>query len=280
MTDYIAVYSDLHANSEMALSVSGFALDNGGSYQPSDSQRWLDANYKNSIAVIKQRLKRGDRLTTVLNGDLVEGDVKGRTNKILTRNPARIVELTAAILAPLYDISHQVLFISGTPSHAGIDGSLEELVANDCDLAVTNPVTGKKLWSHAYLDVGGITIKIQHHGPTRGNRKNLRKALDDLAEKMIIEHTVRGEKLPRLALFSHGHFFCDTENRYPVRVITTPAWQLAPDYVYMKPAPEISDIGAILLGVKDGILTCHPMIYPVKPEKPLPIQSILPRRTS
>ena len=280
MTDHIAVFSDIHGNSKVALSVAGFMLDGDTALQPNAAQRWLNENYLNNIDKLKRIKRRGDTLTVVLNGDITEGDLKARTYGVHVRNPVRIAQFVTLILEPLYKIADRCIFISGTPSHVGIDGNLEEAVADDCTIAVPEPTTGRKLWSHACLDVQGRRINIRHVGPVRGKAKLRRKALDDLAEDIIIQCATDGEKLPDLSIHSHGHFYCDTHDNYPVRVITTPAWQLAPDYMYGKPIHAISDIGSIIISVKNGELECHPILYPVLPEKALTIQSILQPLTS
>lgn len=265
----------MHTNSTVGISPPVVALDDGGTYHPSKAQRWLWQSYINFVDRVQATINAhpGATVSLICNGDMVEGDTKNRSKQIISRNKSTILNMTADVLKPLVDISHRAFFLRGTGAHVGKSAELEEELAKDCTITERySPEVFSRWWLRAEL--GGVLFHIQHHGPTRANKKGLRKALDDLAEGLILQAC--NQRLPAVAVYSHGHLHACTHDNYPVMVVSTPAWQLMAEYMYRKPLPETSDIGGLIFVCDKGSYTWEKMLY--KPEAVKPWKS--PIKTS
>src|SRR5690349_18053925 len=76
----IAVVSDTHNGSTVALCPERIALDDGGAYEASRAQRWLWASWLDFWGKAQAlRTAHDAALYTVFNGDLTEGNHHGST---------------------------------------------------------------------------------------------------------------------------------------------------------------------------------------------------------
>ena len=72
----IAVVSDIHAGSAVALAPPTVPLDDGGIYRASKAQCWLWDNWQDYWRQVDAARQREDaELYCVFNGDLVDGQV-------------------------------------------------------------------------------------------------------------------------------------------------------------------------------------------------------------
>lgn len=261
----IAVVSDIHAGSTVAICPPRITLDDGGAYEASAAQRWLWGLWTDFWAWVDTE-RRGDELFIAFNGDMVDGDHHG-TAQILSRNPTAQAEVLEQCLAVPLALNPDALFcVRGTESHVGKSASAEERTAKrwrDGGLPVHgDPDTGTASWWHLRMEVEGLLIDFAHHGRTgyrpwtRPNASNL------LAMQIFTEHALAGERAPDLAVRSHFHRYMESARAgCPTRVVQTAAWQLATGYVH-KVAPEsLADIGGLLIEIEDGQYTIRPRIH-------------------
>lgn len=264
----LAVTSDQHAGSTVALCPPTITLDDGGSYVASAGQRWLwdrwGAFWKR-VAELRKRHRA--KLVAAFNGDMTDGDHHG-TTQILSGNPtAQAAVVNELMKIPLALSPDALFFIRGTEAHVGKSAAFEERVAlglkKDGRPVIGDAQTGTASHWHAKLELEGVRIDLAHHGRmgqrpwTKGN------VVANYAAEIFYDHAARGEPHPHLAIRSHQHRYADTGNAHPVRVIQTQAWQLATAFIHRINPGAIADVGGIIVICRDGgfeveALTYHP----------------------
>lgn len=247
----VSVVSDVHAGSTVALSPPRIALDDGGAYEASKTQRWLwqcwEAYWKRVAEVVEQE---GADLYTVFNGDLIEGD-HHNTSQIASRNPnAQAGIVNAAMAVPLSLKADRIFVIRGTEAHVGQSASGEERIADglrrDKRPVEGDPETGTASWWHWRGLIHNTLLDITHHGRT-GQREHTRGSAAVLhAHDIFLSHTKNGERHPDLCFRGHYHRFNDSYDACPTRVITTGAWQLKTGHVHKVAADSMADIGGAI----------------------------------
>ena len=211
MTSILAV-SDLHVGSTVAVCQKQVELDDGGTYQASPGQRWLFDRWLDMVEKVKQY-----QPTLILNGDLAEGDFKGRTYQLITRNKATVKRITAELLDPLLKVCGSRYVIRGTPAHAGKSAHMEESIADDIDATGPNPKINS--WYYLPAKIDRVRIDVAHHTNAGGMPFTAASAADRTARRVIEGYIQSGEAVPDLILRSHVHVWSDSYDHYPVRAI-------------------------------------------------------------
>lgn len=256
MTTLIAVVSDVHAGSTIALCPPKISLDDGGHYEASKAQSWLWQEwlaYWDWVSAIRD--DEHASLFTVFNGDLVDGN-HHKTTQILTGNPtAQAAVLDEAMRIPLALKPDKMFFVRGTEAHVGQSASSEERIAlglwKDGRPVVKCQDTGCASHWHLRMQVNTTRLDFAHHGRIGQRPWTKPNVVANLAAEIFYEHAKDGLPHPHVAVRSHFHRHVDTYDQHPVRVIQTPCWQLATSYVH-KVAPEtLADVGGVLIIVRD-----------------------------
>lgn len=262
MTTTIAVVSDLHCGSTVGLHPdSPTTLDDGGTYQPTPAQGWLWAKWTAYWGEVK-RAAKGSRLAVILNGDLLDGDHHG-TTQIVSRHPGVQVDILFRTLDPMLALKPAaVIVVRGTEAHVGAAGSGEEGVAKGLaarGVPIAKATTGTFSWWHFVGQFGPLRLSATHHGRMGQRPWTKGSVSSNLAATIFYEHAARGEPHPQLAFRSHYHRTADSGDSHPVRVIQTPAWQLATSYAHRVAADTLADIGGMVVrvGTTDWQVTKH-----------------------
>ena len=255
-TVVLAIASDVHAGSTVALCPPRIALDDGGAYEASKAQRWLWQSWESFWERVKEvRAEHKADLYTVFNGDLVEGDHHG-TTQILSGNPnAQAAVLNAAMAIPLAMKPERIFVVRGTEAHVGKSGSAEERIADglrrDKRPVEGDPETGTASWWHWRGEIHNTLIDVAHHGRT-GQREHTRASAAALhAHDIFLAHAKNGERHPDLCLRAHYHKFNDSHDACPTRVVTSGAWQLATAHVHKVVADSVADIGGVIVVITE-----------------------------
>lgn len=256
-TVVLAVVSDVHSGSAVALCPPRVGLDDGGIYLASKAQSWLWqcwGEYWKDVDATRQR--EDADLYLVFNGDLVDGQVK-QTTQILSANPnAQAAVWNEAVSHPLSLKPEQIVVVRGTGAHVGNSASAEERIADglrrDKRPIITEPETGTASWWHWRAEIQGVRLDVTHHGRT-GQREHTRQGAAVLhAHDILLSHVKAGDPHPHLCLRAHYHKFNDSYDACPVRVHTTGAWQLGTEYVKKVAADSLSDIGGSIVTIRNG----------------------------
>lgn len=255
----IAVVSDLHAGSSVALCPEVVPLDDGGEYRASRPQAWLWScwlDYWQQVRAVREEY--GADLYVIFNGDLVDGD-HHNTSQLLSRNPnAQASVLNSAMRVALDAKPDRLFIVRGTEAHTGQSACAEERIADglrrDKRPIQGDPETGTASWWHLRMDVQGVRIDVTHHGRT-GQREHTRGSAAVLhAHDILLSHVKAGDPPPHLCLRGHYHRFNDSHDAAPTRVITTGAWQLKTGFVHRIAADSLADIGGLIAVIENGTL--------------------------
>ncbi|NJO30626.1 MAG: hypothetical protein HC874_26100 [Richelia sp. SL_2_1] len=262
MKKHLIVLSDLHINSTVALSLSEVSLDDGGIYHYSKSQRWLAAN----LSDFRKEIEKldGEKIL-VLNGDIIDVN-KHSQHQLITPNISIAIDHAYTLIKHyLSDIVDKLYIVRGTEAHVGKVAEYEDLVAKKLD-SMPDEFGNSVHWS-LLLDVNGVIFDIAHHGVVGQKAWTRTHPLDSLAANTIIESTKNGSVLPGVIIRSHLHTYADTYDNYPVRVIQTPAWQLATSFSYRIGA-GLADIGGLIFSCEDGKYELIKKLYKPEGKKP------------
>lgn len=265
-TVIIAGTSDIHAGSMVAVCPPRVQYDDGGEYFASKAQNWLYANYTDYWEYV-ERLREEEQaeLYTVFNGDVTEGD-HHRTTQILSGNSAVQARVVKALLdIPLSLGPDKIFFVRGTEAHVGPSGSSEEKIAENLRNAgrpiVGDLASGAASHWHLEMEIHEQRIEWAHHGRNGQRPWTEQNILNLLAFQIWSEHGLRGELAPHLAVRAHMHRQGDTYDKFPTRLVAMPAWQLHTAYTRKAVPESMSDIGGIIIKIKDGVLSVEKKLY-------------------
>ena len=264
----IAVVSDLHCGSTVGLHPhEPTSLDNGALYVPSEAQLWMAdrwEHYWNRVADVAG----AGPLHVIVNGDLVDGDHHG-TVEIVSRHPNTQMDIAKACFQRVLALNpSSVAVVRGTEVHVGKSGSAEEsfgkwLVAQGITVPKEQGTGNASHWHYQGI-YGGVLVDAAHHGRIGSRPWTKVNATMGLAAQIVMEHAVRKERAPDLAIRSHYHQWVDTYDAFPTRVVQTPAWQLKTAYVHKVAAESLAEVGGAIVTIEDGeVLQIEKVVYPV-----------------
>ena len=262
----LAITSDQHCGSTVALCPPKVTLDDGGEYHASKAQRWLWERWEAYWQRVEQvRRQKGAALIQVFNGDLTEGD-HHKTTQILSGNPtAQAAVVNAAMRVPLGLKPDGIVGIRGTEAHVGPSAAFEERIflglKKDGWPVRVDEATGNASHWHWTFEHQGVRLDIAHHGKFGSRPSTKMNTVIALAFDIFTRASLDGRPFPHLAVRSHMHQFGDTGSAYPTRLIQMPAWQLATAYIHRLNPGAIADVGGLIVTIADGRLDVEPVIY-------------------
>jgi len=262
----VAIVSDMHVNSTVGLSVPTLELDDGGDYRASPTQRnlWTCWNvFWDEVERLKTETGYG--LLVVFNGDVGELDVKSRTHQLVSRNKSTALRHARTVIERPVGLADWSLFIRGTASHVGKSSWFEEELAADTTNAVRNGESAS--WYAWRGHIGGVLMDFKHFVRLGAKPWTRTNPLGELSNNLEMDAYRKRQPVPTLAIRSHRHFYADTANNHPVRVIVTPCWQAIPEYISAVDGIEPPDIGGLVVTIDEGRWTAIPRRFPMKPPK-------------
>jgi len=254
----LVVVSDLHVGSTVGLCSRGVALDDGGTYRPSKAQRWLRQCWDKAWDRV-EAVRDDGPLWVVFNGDLIDGD-HHNTHQLFTRSEEKQAEVCIDIIDPILQRSSESFIIRGTQSHVGQSGLWEERIAYDLDTN-KDTLSGTSSWWHLPLMCAGVRFDFAHFGKVGYRAWTRPNAANVLAAETMLDYASTGDKPPHVVVRSHRHTFVDSGQNYPVRVVQTPAWQLASGYVKSYLPGVLADIGLIIFTCENGKYIMEPVRF-------------------
>lgn len=270
----LAIVSDLHCGSTVALCPPKIQLDDGGKYHASKAQLWLWECWKDFWRQVEQTRRRLDaHCIHAYNGDVTEGD-HHKTTQILSGNPtAQAAVVNEALRVPLADKPDGLVFVRGTEAHVGPSAAFEERIAvglrKDGWPVIREEDTGNASHWHWRFRHDGQLVDLAHHGKFGSRPSTKMNTVLALAFDIFTQAHLDGEAHPTLAVRSHMHQHADTHDAYPTRLVQMPAWQLKTAYIHrINTTGKLSDIGGLIVTIADGELRVKPVLY--RPTKPQP----------
>lgn len=251
----LIVISDLHINSTVGLCAEAPGLDDGGNYCPSKSQRWLKEKFDDFHYFCNNL---GGENIFVLNGDVVDVN-RHSQHQLITSNISNIISHAESLINPLIN-GNKVFLVRGTEAHVGQSGEIEDILAKKI---YAEEIDGRYSHWQLNLNVEGVLFDITHHGTVGSKPWNKYSALSSTASEMIINAVTFNQQLPNVVIRSHRHTFADTHDNFPVRIISTPAWQLSTAFSY-RIGSGLADIGGLVFRCENGKYEMIKQLY--KPE--------------
>lgn len=230
MKTAIIISSDHHIGSTLGLCPPRVELDDGGTYLPSDVQRWLWAGWIEFIEWARE-LSKGYKPVAIFNGDLGELASKHKTYQIITRNKATILGAVDDAIDPLMKWVDAAYFIRGTPAHVGSSSWLEEQIAGNYDNTVYQ---SKSIHSHYQMrrDFDGVRVAAGHHATMGALPWTEKDAANKVAYRAMSDYALKmHQKIPHLVIRSHNHRWADSFDNYETRAVCTACWCAGTEYV-------------------------------------------------
>jgi len=276
----LAVISDGHVNSTVALCPPIFHYDDGGTYRPSRGQVALRESFYDFCNSF-DKVKAGEKIV-VMNGDLGElGGGNGKSWQMVSRNPASIMRACDDMYEPIVDIADKVYVVRGTPFHSGQSSWIEEMYARNIDNVVPFSVsdeideeTGKPkkiVASHWHLQktCAGVKFDIKHQGSMGSLPWTQKHAALKLVERNLWHYMI-DKKIdpPDVLIRSHQHKYAADFENYPTAGIFTPCWSLITEYAYHRNMEnDTATIGGIWFKCSEGKYEYKKLIYEPKDER-------------
>lgn len=264
----IAVHSDLHAGSTVAVCPPKWNLNDGGTFYASPAQQILHRQWIHSAKSVKDLLnenRRRKRLVIILNGEPIDG-VHHETHQLITRGKPEQEQIAVTLLDEWMQVAGYnpqrgdcMYLIRGTTAHErgehlnNVGRDLDGVIPYRKDSSSTTK-DGKYYHDLIRRTVNGKLFDVAHHGFSVSKRRwlksnNVRWNLisiyfDCLEYKMPI---------PDYVIRSHAHEY--TFDRYKnMWGCVTPGWQLKTNFGYkVATNNHINTIGMVYFDVtKDG----------------------------
>lgn len=250
MSPPVVALSDLHIGSQTGLCSLNVEMDSGSGYKATPLQRLM---YFQAWLPLTQKILALPEFGLVLNGDIVDLDVKKRGELYISPNPNDIVRTALDLLDPLIKKASWLMIARGTNAHVGLAGCYEEQLAKIIDERHEGKIVpySETALSHQHItrDLDGVRYDITHHpevGPGRvqTGRATYAQRLGVAIHNRYVE---AGEKPPHVAIRGHAHF--PAQGMYQgMRVFGLPAWQWPTEFVYRIGGADVLAVFGALIG--------------------------------
>lgn len=273
----LAITSDLHCGSTVALCPPEVALDDGGAYKASKAQQWMWQCWGDFWRQVDEaRSEIGADLYQLFNGDLVDGNHHGTTQIVTGNSNGQSSILSECMKVPLALKPGKIWIIRGTDVHVGQSACSEERFADglrrDKRPIVSEADTGTASHWHAKANFHGKRFDFAHHGRVGTRTWTKPNVTMNLAADIFAEHAQQDfdndstPTAPHVAIRSHMHQFVDTGNAHRTRVIQTPAWQLATSFINRIAVGKVGEVGGIIIVIReDRPVEVRPVTYKAQP---------------
>lgn len=257
--DRLVVVSDTHCGCRMGLCPPEVKLDDGGTYQPGKTQRFLWSAWREFWDEWVPRVTEGEPYAVVMNGDAMDGVHHGSVTQV-SQNLTDQRRIAAEVLRPVVDLcGGRYIHIRGTEAHVGKSGQNEEDLAESLG-AIPNDdgqFARWDLWCH----LGGYLGHFSHHIAACHSPMTEATALHSEYIRSCVEAAQHGLRAPDFIVRSHRHRAYET--KIPSRngdalVATTAAWQGKTPFVWKLAsgrAQEPQFGGMLLVAGENGVYT-------------------------
>lgn len=263
-TIILAVTSDHHSGSTVALAPpEPVPMDDGQEIHPSKAQRWMWGHWTGFWDEVARRRDAANAALIVQhNGDMVDGPGHHGTLQSMHNHPGVEAWIAKRVLDVPQSLGPDETFmVRGTESHVGQSGKVEESLAKDIGV-VKDPDRDTFTWWHLRMELQGLLLSFTHHGRTGFRPWTKPNAHNLLAADIFMQYAMRGERHPDLAIRSHFHQYGESARfAFPVQVVQTPAWQLHTSFATKVVPESLSDIGGVIVTIRDGAYTIDPIIH-------------------
>jgi hypothetical protein len=254
----IAIHSDFHSGSNMALFPNRFIQFQHQNHTPTRKQKEIWRHFEKCTEYAKLN-RKNRRLLVVHDGDAIDGTKFGiQTVTVKTDEQADIhIELMDYFLRKTgfsQKRDDKLFYVTGTESHVGDD---ENKIAKD----LSAEKNGREyVFDHLELEVNGRLLWFLHHGKKRGTGANEGNALRNWLRDVHIDCEKVGKRTPDLIISGHVH--TPTYANYVYRKgssfrlihgVICPSWQAKTRFAYKVAPVDVNEVGATFIEIKaDG----------------------------
>jgi hypothetical protein len=200
----LVVVSDTHCGCRLAICPpDGVALDDGGTYQPSQLQKKLWAYWREFWDEFVPEATRGEPFAVLHNGDAIDGVHHNSTTQI-SHNLEDQSEIAYQLMKPIVDACDgRYYHIRGTEAHVGKSAQEEERLAKRLG-AIPNE-SGQFARYDLWKMVGPKLIHALHHVGTTGSAAYEATAVHKELTESFVEAARWSQQPPDCIIRSHRH---------------------------------------------------------------------------
>jgi len=262
----VAVASDSHLNSRMAICPPRVHLDGDDTYVPNKTQGalwdswcqfWNEAERRAAAASLP--------LVAVFAGDILDLN-KHDSMELVSQNPQTMMNMARETYTPIAEASAATIIVRGTEAHTGKHCWAEDMLAGELPNVVYDDVNKTASWWWFYGYIGGVLFDVRHHPPTRTRLRYMRGSMAArISSRLRMDYVARGTPIPDVALSGHVHFPADSGRLETPRSFTTPAWTFQNPYgSRLGFTPECEPVGGLFIECRDGKYHEDWMLFDVK----------------
>ena len=241
----VIAFSDTHINSTVGLCAPEVALDDGGNSKFSKTQRWLWTLFTDDFLAEAKSLAKDAKVYVFTGGDVAEVDGKKYSSQVLSGNPATIKKMCITTLNPAVEMADRLFMVRGTAVHGGKSSWMEEMVGEDSGAEKQDGNYSAWEWN---VEAAGVLWNVLHHARGNGQSLSASGAATRISRGIMLQCARLGNRLPKIAIRAHNHFYDDSFEAEPVRTVALPAWTTQTEFGYRisNGVPPIADIGGVI----------------------------------
>lgn len=210
---------------------------------------WLA--WKDAWLTVKKKANKRP-IVIIFGGEIAEINWKHPSNQFITNTPSLVISNAMKLIEAPLEMASKTIFIRGTEAHTGLNGDLDEQIAQLVNSEYGNVVMDEDLcswYSHEFF-IGGRKFDIAHHVSMGGMPWTEKNAANALSAKLIMEYSERRKPFPDFAFRGHVHRFSDSADNYTIHSAITGCWTFQNSFSHR--------IGAGSKQPQIGLLFCDP----------------------
>jgi hypothetical protein len=237
----LVVISDTHCGCKLAVMPrSGAALDDAGTYMPSEFQQVLIGYWEEFWNEFVPDATHGEPFAVVHNGDAIDGVHHNSVTQI-SNNLRDQAAIAKGLLKPIVNMCEgRYYHIRGTEAHVGKSAQDEERLAED--LGAVKNSQGQHARYDLWIQVGQGLVHLLHHIGTTGSQAYESTAVHKELVESFTEAGRWGQRPPDIVVRSHRHRMIETNiptEHGKARAVVTPAWQGKTPFVWKIPGGRL-----------------------------------------
>jgi hypothetical protein len=236
-------------------------------YRANDKQRWLFKCYQSMLDDIDGILEtyKVSYIHALFGGDMGDLDYKMRGSgkrEYWASTSEEVVFNASQLLDPLMKLVDDAHFLMGNDAHVGVDGTLDNVIAEDFANAV--PLDEKRnewAWPGVDYEIQGKLINSVHKGKNKTKWTDV-NGLSSLSAEVLLDRVKDSERIPDILVRFHFHYGLQLRDLHPHPISVAP-FQLKSDFIrYIDAVDGTPKVGGHILIFGDGeLIHTEPLLY-------------------
>jgi hypothetical protein len=249
--------ADLHIGSTVAPWPRNVSLADGGLYEPSRAQAWLNRCLDSCLETC---LEYDHFDAVVVCGDAIDG-TEGKNAGLVTNRDDVQIEAAVEVLSPFRELADHFYMVAGTGWHVGRGAQNETLIADGLD-ATASP-EGRRVWPFLFLDMGGVVLHAAHHIGATSNPLYEPTALwRDFCTLRLELQRAYGQMAPDVQVTLRAHRHRQMHIQKGIwHAVAVSGWQLKTDFAHKVAPSSFPEVGPTVIEVSEGEVTVRQISY-------------------